>query len=151
VSPLYIYSFFTARYFHLLWPRLTSLRKSFSTVSHTIRLDTSERSPAVRRVTFFPYIGIIYTCCIRSVYRTLFCLANSSYKMCLMMFVFLRPEICLRLPSDSTSRWTPLPLANGWQLIAPITDLHRQIYSPCTAHQKKRARKYIRTLFKFTD
>ena len=59
------------------------------------------------------------------------------HNMCLIMFVFLRPEICRRLPSDSTSRWTPLPLANGWQLIAPITDLNRQIYSPCSAHKKK--------------
>jgi len=25
-----------------------------------------------------------------------------------MWFVFLRPEFCRRLPSDSTSRWTPL-------------------------------------------
>jgi len=27
-------------------------------------------------------------------------------------FVFLRPWLCLRLPSDSASRRTPLPLAN---------------------------------------
>jgi hypothetical protein len=26
-----------------------------------------------------------------------------------MRFLFVRPEFCLRLPSDSTSRWTPLP------------------------------------------
>ena len=76
-------------------------------------------------------------CCICSVYWILFCYANSSYNLCLIMFVFLRPEICRRLPSDSTSRWTPLPLANGWQLIAPITDLNRQIYSSCSAHIKK--------------
>ncbi|MFD0962155.1 hypothetical protein, partial [Paenibacillus chungangensis] len=25
----------------------------------------------------------------------------------------------------STSRWTPLLLANGWQLQAPIADFHR--------------------------
>lgn len=29
-------------------------------------------------------------------------------------FVVLRSGLCLRLPSDSTSRWTPLPLASGW-------------------------------------
>jgi hypothetical protein len=44
-----------------------------------------------------------------------------------MMFVFLRPELCRKLPSDSTSQWTPLLLANGWQLQAPITDSHRQV------------------------
>ena len=48
-------------------------------------------------------------CCICSVYWISFCVANLSYNLCLMMFVFLRPEICRRLPSDSTSRWTPLP------------------------------------------
>ena len=28
-------------------------------------------------------------------------------------------------PSDSTSQWTPLRLANGWLLPAPIADFHR--------------------------
>src|SRR5690606_29752831 len=42
-----------------------------------------------------------------------------------MQFVFLGSELCLQLPSDSTSRWTPLLLANGWQLPAPIADFHR--------------------------
>ncbi|MCE5330977.1 MAG: hypothetical protein LLF95_02430, partial [Bacteroidales bacterium] len=57
------------------------------------------------------------------------------------------PEICRRLPSDSTSRWTPLPLANGWQLIAPITDLNRQIYSPCSAHKKVKTSVEVLTFF----
>ena len=30
-----------------------------------------------------------------------------------MRFLFVGPRFCLRLPSDSTSRWTPLPLANS--------------------------------------
>jgi hypothetical protein len=30
-----------------------------------------------------------------------------------MRFLFIRSGLCLRLPSDSTSRWTPLPLASG--------------------------------------
>jgi hypothetical protein len=66
-------------------------------------------------------------CRIRTVYRTLFCVANSSCGLCLIIFVSLRPEICLKLPSDSTSQWTPLLLANGWQLQAPITDSHRLV------------------------
>jgi hypothetical protein len=41
--------------------------------------------------------------------------------------VFLGAEVCLRLPSDSTSRWTPLPLANGWQLPTPIVDFHHRV------------------------
>jgi hypothetical protein len=39
-----------------------------------------------------------------------------------------RAEILLiTLPLDSTLRWTPLRLANGWQLPAPIADFHRQV------------------------
>ena len=41
-----------------------------------------------------------------------------------MQFLFVRPGLCLRLPSDSTSRWTPLPLANGWCYQPPVTDSH---------------------------
>ena len=33
-----------------------------------------------------------------------------------MRFLFVRPTVCLRLLSDSTSRWTPLPLAIGLAL-----------------------------------
>ncbi len=69
------------------------------------------------------------------------------HSMCLIMFVFLRSEICRRLPSDSTSRWTPLPWANGWQLIAPITDLNLQIYSSYSAHHKKEHLTLLNALF----
>ena len=133
MSPLY---FFYPSYSSFLSSTMASA--DFSQQLLSALFSTSVRPPEVRRVTFFPYIGIIYIRCIRSVYWTLSIYADLSYISCLMMFVFLRPEICRRLPSDSTSRWTPLPLANGWQLTAPITDFHRQIYSPCTAHQEKR-------------
>lgn len=33
----------------------------------------------------------------------------------LMRFVFLGSELCLGLPSDPTSRWTPLPSANSYR------------------------------------
>ena len=42
-----------------------------------------------------------------------------------MQFLFIGPGLCLWLPSDSTSRWTPLPLANGSHCQA-IADFHRQ-------------------------
>jgi len=35
--------------------------------------------------------------------------------------------LLITLPSDSTSRWTPLCLASGWQLPAPTADFHRQV------------------------
>src|SRR5699024_6210804 len=73
---------------------------------------TSVRPPRVRTITFIPY-----TCCIYHVvpvqYRTSIHVAISSGQLWpYMNFLFVRPGVCRRLPSDSTSRWTPLPLAN---------------------------------------
>ncbi|WP_207644247.1 hypothetical protein, partial [Thermotalea metallivorans] len=44
--------------------------------------------------------------------------------------------LCLRLPSDSTSRWTPLPLANGSHCQAH-SGLSPPSYCPCRAHMKE--------------
>ena len=41
-----------------------------------------------------------------------------------MRFVFLRSAFCLRLPSDPTSRWTPLPSANSFH--------HQDLQGTCT-------------------
>ena len=41
-------------------------------------------------------------------YWTLTCLAVSSALHSLMGFLFVSPVVCLQLPSDSISRWTPL-------------------------------------------
>lgn len=41
-----------------------------------------------------------------------------------IQFVYLGPCFCLRLPSDSASRQTPLPLANGRRSPAPVQDFH---------------------------
>jgi len=70
------------------------------------------RSPRVRTITFIPS-----TCCIyprgSGQYRTSVCVAtSSSLHRPYMQFLFVRPGFCCRLPSDSTSRWTPLSLAN---------------------------------------
>ena len=43
-----------------------------------------------------------------------------------IQFVYLDPCVCLQLPSDSASRPTPLPLANGRRSPAPIPDFHRR-------------------------
>ncbi|HZK24880.1 MAG TPA: hypothetical protein VFC74_05790, partial [Oscillospiraceae bacterium] len=45
--------------------------------------------------------------------------------------------LCLWLPSDSTSRWTPLPLANGSHCKAH-SGLSPPSYRPCRAHQKEK-------------
>ena len=85
------------------------------------------RPPRVSVTTFTSYICCIYTLKFgqypelhETLFRgdlgiwTLFWLGNSSVSsMPYMQFLFVRPRLCRRLPSDSTSRWTPLPLANS--------------------------------------
>ena len=41
-----------------------------------------------------------------------------------MKFLFVRSDICRRLPSDSTSRWTPLPLTMQFPLLGLARDFH---------------------------
>ena len=41
-----------------------------------------------------------------------------------MRFLYVRPDFCRRLPSDSTSRWTPLPLAICFPSLGRIRDFH---------------------------
>ena len=65
--------------------------------------------------------------------------------ICLMWFLFVRPGVCRRLPSDSLSPWTPLPLA---MCLAPSTrtrDFHpldcahagRTLTKPCLMIQAR--------------
>ena len=93
------------------------------------------RSPRVRTITFIPY-----TCCIYSKgfgqYWILLCHASSStpHKP-YIQFLFIRPELCRRLPSDSSSRRTPLPLANT-SYCQVCSGLSPYSYRPCRAHMK---------------
>ena len=41
-----------------------------------------------------------------------------------MKFLFVEPDVCRQLPSDSTSRWTPLPWAIAFPLLGWLRDLH---------------------------
>ena len=41
-----------------------------------------------------------------------------------MKFLFVRSDVCLGLPSDSTSRWTPLPLTMQFPLLGLARDFH---------------------------
>ncbi|TGA98742.1 hypothetical protein E4665_07780 [Sporolactobacillus shoreae] len=52
-----------------------------------------------------------------------------------MQFLFIGSEFCLRLPSDSTSRWTPLPSANSSYCQA-CSGLSPPSCRPCRAHKK---------------
>ena len=49
-------------------------------------------------------------------YWTLTCQAALSQATACIQFLFVKPEVCRRLPSDSTSRWTSLPLAVSFPL-----------------------------------
>ena len=60
-----------------------------------------------------------------------------------MRFVFLRSELCRRLPSDSALRRTPLPLANG-RCYQPHSGLAPPSYRPCRAHLIKVPRPIFR-------
>ena len=84
---------------------------------------------------------------VRVVYWTSSCCADSSHILCLMSFVFLGSEFCLQLPSDSTSRWTPLLLASGWQLQASTADFHRLVNRHAWRTQKSSLSKAAFYLF----
>jgi len=100
-----------------------------------------DRPPRVRTITFIPY-----TCCIYSKgfgqYWTSLCYASSSapHKP-YMQFLFIWPELCLRLPSDSSSRRTPLPLANT-SYCQVCSGLSPYSYRPCRAHIINKCKKY---------
>ena len=101
--------------------------------------SVSSRSPRVRTITFIP--------CNRRIYRmefgqywTLLSLASSSTLIRpYMRFLFVGSGFCLRLPSDSTSRWTPLPLANS-SCCQVCSGLSPPSYRTCRAHRQKGVR-----------
>lgn len=56
-----------------------------------------------------------------------------------MRFVFLRSEICRRLPSDSTSRWTPLLFGYTLPTIRACSGLSPVRARPWRANKKEAA------------
>ena len=96
----------------------------------------SIRPPRVRMITFHSCHRLIY--CRRFVqYRTLLCLASSSVSIQPhMRFLSVSASVCVRLPSDSTSRWTPLSFANSSYCKA-CSGLSPPSYHPCRAHSEK--------------
>ena len=57
-------------------------------------------------------------------------------------FLFIGPIVCRRLPSDSTSRWTPLPLAVTFPLSGRFGDLHPLEYVRAGRTRKKPQRSF---------
>ena len=94
------------------------------------------RPPRVSVTTFTSYICCIYTLKFGQ-YGTSFCVENSSVSgMPCMQFLFVRPRFCLRLPSDSASRRTPLPLANS-SYCQVCSGLSPPSNNTCRAHNKR--------------
>ena len=62
--------------------------------------------------------------------------AHPSLFSLIMKFLFVSASICLRLSSDSTSRWTPLSLANS-SYCQVCSGLSPPSYHPYRAHIKK--------------
>ena len=112
--------------------------------------NVSVRSLRVRTITFIPSTCRIYFKGFVQ-YWILFCHANSSspLKPC-MRFLFIRPEFCRRLPSDSSSRRTPLPLAND-SYCQVHSGLTPPSYRPCRAHTKKALGDYSTRALRFNE
>lgn len=92
----------------LLWPLLTSAAPSGLLAEAVVLFGQDGRSPRVRTSSFAPHPPHLPE---NSIMATGFVL-SSKLTVSLrprMRFVFLGSWLCLRLPSDPTSRWTPLP------------------------------------------
>ena len=126
----------------VLWPRLTSCSSLLLRRSDFFAYYPSARPPRVRTTTFLP--------CNRHIYRTELgqhwtscCCAHSSapirpsYVVSVRRFGILPVSglltLDIRLPSDSTSRWTPLPSANASYCRAR-SGLSPPSCCPCRAH-----------------
>jgi hypothetical protein len=121
----------------LLWPLLTSGSSAvhYCTGCHVdVHLHgLPARPPRVRTIAFIPCTRHIY-CIGFGQCWTSSCYADSSTQMQpRMRFLFIGSGLCLRLPSDSTSRWTPLPSASGSHCQAH-SGLSPPSYRPCRAH-----------------
>ena len=113
------------------------------TTDFILRFHLPVRPPRVRAITFPSCICHIYTMGFGQ-YWTSLCLASSSVpQLPYMWFLFVRPRVCLRLPSDSASRRTPLPSANSSYCQA-CSGLSPPSYRSCRAHKENR-------VFPFTE
>ena len=65
------------------------------------------------------------------------------------MHYTFRPDVCRRLPSDSVSRRTPLPLAVTFPLSGRFRDLHPLEYVRAGRTQKKRLKASLLYFFYF--
>ena len=105
----------------LIWPLLTSTNPSKPlSLSHHRQ---AHRPPRVRTAAFPPHPPHLLHHLLMVMGFTLSCKLARVIQPD-MRFVFLGSAFCRRLPSDPTSRWTPLPLANSFH--------HQDLQGTCT-------------------
>ena len=127
--------FYLVGYYDLCW--LLTVRYYCLTVF--IYFSSPVRPPQLWTYSFH-LMSAWFTLDVPDNYRTSFCLANLSTSLSLnIKFLYVRPDICRRLPSDSTSRWTPLPLAIYFPLSGRFRDLHPLEYVRAGRTKKKAA------------
>ena len=97
---------------------------------------TSVSPPQVRTCSFPPCACCIYTSDSVTLGASS-CFADLPILVCLMQFLFVRPVVCLQLPSDSVSRRTPLSLAMRLVLYLLRSGLSPVRTRSCRAHPKK--------------
>jgi hypothetical protein len=98
----------------LLWPLLTSAEPSEPLTGSIVLTGHICRPPRVRVTASTPHPPHLLRYRLMATGFALSCkLARVPQPR--MRFVFLGSELCLGLPSDPTSRWTPLPLASSFR------------------------------------
>jgi len=97
----------------LLWPLLTSAHPSEPLAESIVPLGQACRSPRVRVTASAPHPPHLLRYRLMATGLALSRRLTPIPQPC-MRFVFLGSELCRRLPSDPTSRWTPLPLASSF-------------------------------------
>ena len=119
----------------------TTAWADFCTFSHTLRygllrnkiivLHSVPCRPPQLRCAVFPSIYLPHLLSISSdSYWASVCLATlPDIPSLICDFCSSDQRFAIRLPSDSTSRWTPLPLAVSFPLSGHFTDFHRLDYA----------------------
>ena len=108
-----------ADFFRVLWLRLTS-RSSLLLLAKRFVCETYPD----KNMLFQPYACSIYPHVFRmTIGLWLLLQPHPTCRPC-MRFLSVRPDFCRRLPSDSTSQWTPLPLAICFPSLGRIRDFH---------------------------
>ena len=120
-------------FFRVLRLRLTS-RSSLLLLAKRLVCETSPD----KNMLFPPYACRIYPHVFRMTIGLR--LLVQSYPTCepYMRFLSVRPDFCRQLPSDSTSRWTPLPLAICFPPLGRIRDFHPLEHAHAGRTQKNR-------------